>query len=191
MYKWSIGLALLPCFALSAAAQQRPASQQPVTQQPAAAQQTTEVQTPQPTHYIEMPPGFSMRFEAPRSFASVIPGNAAIADAIPGQTDRVLVITSKPVTGQTNFLMVDERGLEVANLLVTVAYPAPEREATKVVIHNKLQNLAGFTNYSCNPICVRVDDRLEGSDRVPPPRVLLQQPITVNTGPTNPPPETK
>ena len=161
----SICLAVLPCFALFAVAQQRPAAQQPApSQQPAAAQQV------QATHYISMPPGFSIRYESPRPFASVVSSNPKIAEAIPSQTDRVLVITSKPdVEGQTNFLLVDRSGQEIGNVVVTIAYPEQPlvREANKVVVHNKKDNLAGFTNYICNPICIRVGDPMEGGDRVP------------------------
>jgi Pilus formation protein N terminal region len=117
-----------------------------------------------------MPPGFSIRYESPRPFASVVSGNTKVAEAVPGPTDRVLVITSKPeIEGQTNFLLVDRSGQEVANVAVTVAYPEQPlvREANKVVVHNKLDNLAGYTNYICNPICIRVGDPNEGGDRVP------------------------
>jgi glucose/arabinose dehydrogenase len=162
----SICLAVLPCFALFAVAQQ----QRPPAQQPAASQQPAAAQQVQPTHHITMPPGFSIRYESPRPFASVVSGNTKVAEAVPGQTDRVLVITSKAdVEGQTNFLLVDRSGQEVANVVVTVAYPErePVREAHKVVIHNKLNNLPGYTNYFCNPICIRVGDPMEGGDRVP------------------------
>ena len=171
----SICLAVLPCFALFAVAQQqRPAAQQPAAQQPAASQQPAAAQQVQATHHITMPPGFTIRYELPRPFASVVSGNTNVAEAAPGQTDRVLVITSKPlvegaVAGQTNFLLVDRNGQEVGNVVVTVAYPEQprDREAHKVVVHNKRSNLAGYTNYICNPICIRVADPLEGGDRVP------------------------
>ena len=135
-----------------------------VAQQRAAAQTQQSVQ---PTHYITMRPGFSIRYESPRPFASVVPGNTRIADAVPGATDRVLVITSKPVEGQTNFLLVDGSGQEVGNVVVSVTYPEPVREPHKVEIHNKLDNVAGYTNYICNPICIRVAEPTEGGDRVP------------------------
>jgi hypothetical protein len=61
-------------------------------------------------------------------------------------------------------LLVDRDGQEVGNVVVTVQ---PDREPNKVVIHNKKDNLAGYTNYICNPICVRVGDPMEGGDRVP------------------------
>ena len=145
----SICLAVLPCFALFAVAQQQRAA----AQQPAAAQQV------QPTHYITMPPGYSIRYESPRPFASVVAGNTNIAEAVPGQNNRVLVITSKPeVEGQTNFLLVDGSGQEVGNVAVTVTNPEPVRQPNKVVVHNKINNLPGYTNYLCNPICIRVKD---------------------------------
>ena len=192
----SICLAALSCFAVLAVAQQRPAApQQPAaTPQPAPAQQpaaapgvapqnvpapqNVTAQEPRPTHYIEMPPGFTIRFESPRPFASVVAGNIEVAEAVPGQSDRILVVTSKPVIGATNFLMIDRNGQEVANLLVNVKYPPAAREVGKVAIHNKKDNLAGFTNYICNPICVRVNDDLEGEDRVPPAQNLNQTFIT-------------
>ena len=74
-----------------------------------------------------MPPGFSIRYESPRPFASIVSGNSNVAEAVPGRTDRVLVITSKLVEGQTNFLLVDGSGQEVANVVVTVAYPEQAR----------------------------------------------------------------
>ena len=46
----------------------------------------------------------------------------------------------------------------LANVVVTVTNPEPVREGNKVVVHNKIDNLAGFTNYICNPICVRLKD---------------------------------
>ena len=106
-----------------------------------------------------MPPGFSIRYESPRPFASVVAGNTNLAEAVPGATDRVLVITSKPaVEGQTNFLLVDRSGQEVGNVVVTVANPEPVRQGNKVVVHNKINNLPGYTAYICNPICFRIKD---------------------------------
>ena len=157
----SVCLAILSCFTVFAVAQQRPAAQQPPASQPPAATQ----QSVQPTHYITVPPGFSIRYESPKPFASVVPGNTRVADAVPGATDRVLVITSKTVEGQTNFLLVDGSGQEVGNVVVTVTNP--EVPGKKVVIHNKIDNVAGYTNYLCNPICIRVKDEMEGGDRVP------------------------
>ena len=143
---------------------------------PAAAQQV------QATHYITMPPGFSIRYESPRPFASVVAGNTNLAEAVPGATDRVLVITSKPaVEGQTNFLLVDRSGQEVGNVVVTVANPEPVRQGNKVVVHNKINNLPGYTAYICNPICFRVQDDLEGSDRVPERNLFSQSTTSSDT----------
>jgi len=174
----SICLAVLPCFALFAVAQQQRAA----AQQPAAAQQV------QPTHYITMPPGYSIRYESPRPFASVVAGNTNIAEAVPGQNNRVLVITSKgaaegkpAVEGQTNFLLVDGSGQEVGNVAVTVTNPEPVRQPNKVVVHNKINNLPGFTNYICNPICVRVADPMEGGDRVPQRNLFSQSTTSSDT----------
>ena len=122
---------------------------------------------------------------SPRPFASVVSGNTKLAEAVPGRTDRVLVITSKPeVEGQTNFLLVDGSGQEVGNVVVTVANPEPVRQPNKVVVHNKINNLPGYTNYLCNPICIRVKDEMEGGDRVPE-RNLSTQNFNQNySGPT-------
>ena len=129
-----------------------------------------------------MPPGFSIRYESPRPFASVVAGNTNIAEAVPGQTDRVLVITSKPeVEGQTNFLLVDGSGQEVGNVVVTVTNPEPVRQANKVVVHNKINNLPGYTNYICNPICIRVKDPMEGGDRVPERNLFSQSTTSSDT----------
>ena len=174
----SICLAVLPCFALFAVAQQQRAA----AQQPAASQQPAAAQQVQPTHYITMPPGYSIRYESPRPFASVVSGNTNIAEAVPGRTDRVLVITSKPeVEGQTNFLLVDGSGQEVGNVAVTVTNPEPVRQANKVVVHNKINNLPGYTNYLCNPICIRVKDEMEGGDRVPERNLFSQSTTSSDT----------
>jgi Pilus formation protein N terminal region len=183
----SICLAILSCFTVFAVAQQRPAAQQPPASQPPAATQ----QSVRPTHYITMPPGFSIRYESPKPFASVVPGNTRVADAVPGATDRVLVITSKPIEGQTNFLLVDGSGQEVGNVVVTVANP--EVQGHKVEIHNKIDNVAGYTNYLCNPICIRARDEMEGGDRVPVRNLSTQFSnssvnSTVNQTTTAPPP---
>ena len=174
----SICLAVLPCFALFAVAQQRAAAQQ----QRAAAQQPAAAQQVQPTHYITMPPGYSIRYESPRPFASVVAGNTNIAEAVPGQNNRVLVITSKPeVEGQTNFLLVDGSGQEVGNVAVTVTNPEPVRQPNKVGVHNKINNLPGYTNYLCNPICIRVKDEMEGGDRVPERNLFSQSTTSSDT----------
>jgi glucose/arabinose dehydrogenase len=178
----AICLAVLPCFALFAVAQQ----QRPAAQQPAASQQPAAAQQVQPTHSITMPPGFSMRYESPRPFASVVSGNTKVAEAVPGRTDRVLVITSKEVEGQTNFLLVDGNGQEVGNVVVTVASPELVRAPNKVVVHNKINNLPGYTNYICNPICVRVADPMEGNDRVPQRNLYGGLSNTINTTPPEP-----
>ena len=180
----SICLAVLPCFAVFAVAQQ----QRPAAQQPAASQQPAAPQEVKPTHYITMPPGFSIRYESPMPSAAFASGNPAVADGVPGQTDRLLVITSKPkVEGQTNFVLVDRIGQEVGNVLVTVTNPEPVREGNKVEIHNKIDNLAGFTNYLCNPICIRLKDDMEGADRVPQRNLFSGLSSTINQTATTPP----
>ena len=195
-----ICLAVLPCFALFAVAQEPPAPQGQripdikippgfnIRYEPHQTQtviRADAVQRVQPTHLITMPPSFSIRYELPKPFASVVSGNTNIAAAVQGSTDRVLVINSQPdAQGQTNFLLVDRDGREVGNIVVTVQ---SDREPNKVVIHNKKDNVAGYTNYICNPICVRVGDPMEGGDRVPL-RNLSSQTFnqTINQPTTNP-----
>jgi hypothetical protein len=158
----SICLAALSCSAVLAVAQQRPAAPQQPAAAPAAgsdcktcpqnvpAPQSVTAQGPRYTHYIEMPPGITIRFESPRPFASVVSGNTDVADAVPGPTDRLLVVTSKSVIGATNFLMINGNGQEVANLLVNIMYPPAEREAgSRVQIHNK-KLITSYTVYRCS-----------------------------------------
>ena len=58
------------------------------------------------------------------------------------------------------------------------------RQSNKVVVHNKRSNLAGFTNYICNPICIRVADPMEGTDRVPVQNLSTQNFNQTYSGPT-------
>lgn len=84
-------------------------------------------------------------------------------------------------------MLVDGSGQEVGNVLVTVTNPEPVREGNKVVIHNKIDNLAGFTNYLCNPICIRLKDDMEGADRVPQRNLFSGLSSTINQTATTPP----
>jgi Flp pilus assembly secretin CpaC len=168
----SICLAALSCFAVLAVAQQRPAAPQQPATAPAGSDCTTCPQNvpapqsvtpkgPQYTHYIEMPPGITIRFESPQPFASVVPGNTDVADAVPGPTDRLLAVTSKTVTGATNFLMLDRNGQEVANLLVNVRYPPAEWEVrgSRVQIHSK-KLVHSYYLYRCSENRCQLIDEL-------------------------------
>ena len=181
-------LAVLPFFALFAVAQQR----RPAAQQPAAASTRSQPQlllpsrcSPLTTSQCLLVFRYDLVAEAIRIRCL---WQSAVADGVPGQTDRILVITSKPkVEGQTNFVLVDRSGQEVGDVLVTVTNPEPVREGNKVVIHNKIDNLAGFTNYLCNPICIRLKDDMEGADRVPQRNLFSGLSSTINQTATTPP----
>ena len=84
-------------------------------------------------------------------------------------------------------MLVDRSGQEVGNVVVTVTNPEPVREGNKVVVHNKIGNLAGFTNYLCNPICIRLKDDMEGADRVPQRNLFSGFSSTINQTTTTPP----
>ena len=125
-------------------------------------------------HLIKLEPGHSMMWTAPHAFKTVAPGDIEIADALNGETDRDLIITAKQKDGFTNFVLVDGEGVIVANLEVQVGVPASV--GTHVHIHNKKDNVAGFTNYQCvDGHCFRRGDKMEGNDRVPPPSAVINQ----------------
>lgn len=109
---------------------------------------------------ITLRPGFAARWQAPRAFRTASVADASIIEVVP-QSDHRLLLTAK-ATGSTNVMVLDEQGDLVANLIVSVG-----GVLNKVVIHNKRDNLAGYTAYSCSPVCERIDDKMEGTDRVP------------------------
>ena len=73
------------------------------------------------THKLELPPGFTERWQAPRPFKNVILGNPDVVDVVQGQTNQELIISTKPDGGATNIALIDEHGEQVANVLVTTA----------------------------------------------------------------------
>jgi hypothetical protein len=188
----SICLATLSCFAVLA--QQSPAAAQLPAAAPAAGStcetcpqnvlppQNVTPQVPQPTHYIEMPPGTTIRFESPQPFASVIPGNTAVADAVPGPTNRILVVTSKRVKSATNFLMINGNGQQVADLLVNVMYPPdapPQPEAGRVQIHSK-KLVHSYYVYRCSENRCQYVDELTVREPAELPRGNLNQTFDQN-----------
>jgi Flp pilus assembly secretin CpaC len=70
---------------------------------------------------IELRPGFAERWQAPRPFAHVYPGNDKIVKVVQGQTDQELIIIAEPDGGTTNIVLTDNKGEQVANVLVTTA----------------------------------------------------------------------
>jgi len=81
------------------------------------------------THTIELPPGFTERWQAPRPFNTVILGNPEIVETVQGQTNQELIIIKKPDGGKTNVVLNDENGEQVANVLVTD--PTPEYQPAR------------------------------------------------------------
>ncbi len=149
----------------------------------------------QESMFATLPPGFAMTYMLPVPFATINVGNNAVADAA-ATTDRTVIIQGH-ASGQTNFLFLDAQGKEVVNLLVVVS--SPGTPVGVVHIHSKLDNLHAYWAYQCLPRpgvqaddktgnpCYRIEDKLEGSDRVPPPRVVIQQTF-VNPPSDNTPP---
>ena len=111
------------------------------------------------THTIELRPGLVERWQAPRPFKSVILGDPDIVDAIQGQTNRELIIITKPDGGTTNIALIDENGAQVANVLVinpAVQYlPARSAETGMQVYRNEDK---------CWPDCARMP---KPNDRAP------------------------
>jgi TolA-binding protein len=124
------------------------------------------------TNSITLTQGHAVSWTAPRPFKTVVPGNSEIADAINGEADNQIIIVAKQKDGFTNFVMLDDKGKQVANLEVRVG--TPESVGHPVRIHNKKDNPAGYTNYQCaDGHCFRRDDKMEGSDRAPPAGTII------------------
>lgn len=130
---------------------------------------------------ITLRPGFAARWQAPRAFRNVSVADGAIVDAAP-QSDHRLLLTAK-ATGATNVMVLDDQGELVANLIVSVG-----GTLNKIVIHNKRDNLAGYTAYSCTPVCERIEDKMEGTDRVPPQNQYQYNSTSTATTIQQPPP---
>jgi hypothetical protein len=118
------------------------------------------------THQLELPPGFAERWQAPRPFKDVIPGNTAIVDVVQGQTNLELIIITKPEGGTTNVVLLDEYGEKVANLLITnptIRYLSARSAETGTweVYRN---------DDTCNPVCVRI--RTKPNDGTPTRRIV-------------------
>jgi Pilus formation protein N terminal region len=112
------------------------------------------------THTIELRPGFTERWQAPRPFKSVILGNPDIVDTVPGRTNRELTIITKPDGGSTNIALIDENGEQVANVLVT--NPAPQYQPARSTETGRLQFYRN--DDKCYPDCVRLT---KPNDRAP------------------------
>ncbi len=128
-------------------------------------------------------PGFATTYMLPVDFSTLNVGDPKVADAT-ATTNRTIIIHGV-APGQTNFLFFDAQGKEVVDMLVTV--PGQGTPIGVVHIHAKIDNVHGYVAYQCIPRagqppprpedgnpCFRIHDDLQGEDRVPPPRVLIQ-----------------
>lgn len=127
------------------------------------------------TTQITMTPGFYALWKSPRPFTEVLIADPLVVDGAPARDSSTLRFIAK-APGATNVIVLDEQDEPIANIVVVVS----PREIAKVVIHNKLGNLAGYTAYQCTPICTRLEDKFEGQDRIPVP-TAPQQTVIVNT----------
>jgi hypothetical protein len=122
------------------------------------------------THSIEIPPGFSARWQAPTAFTSVVPGNPDVADIL-AISDKEIIITAKPDGGTTNIVLIGEKGDQVANLLVT--NPTIQYQMAQSTIE-------GWQIYrnddKCFPVCVRLKDKAKPSDRAPTRHIMAALP---------------
>ena len=86
-----------------------------------------------------------------------------------------MLIQSKPEGGETNILLLDDKGAQVANVWISVASATARVEDGKVRIHDKLDDITAFTNYQCSAAgCMRSKDKMEGTDRAKPPSTVIQ-----------------
>lgn len=122
---------------------------------------------------INIPVGSSRVWHAPKPFKTVIPGDIETADVIPGETNADVIISAKK-EGFTNFVLVDGEGIAVADIKVSVGNPVSLHQ---VRVHNKKDNLSSYTSYQClsdqNHHCLRREDKMEGTDRAPPPNTVV------------------
>jgi hypothetical protein len=142
-----------------------PAHGERIQQQPLAPQEIPIIPI---THEVTMFVGQITSFRSAERFKSIVLKGDVVN--IEAQSDKDVVITAK-AAGSEQIMMVGEQGETVANLLVNVS--ALERHS--VHIHSKLGNVHAYWAYNCPPgrSCYRIEDKLEGEDRVPPPTVVV------------------
>jgi hypothetical protein len=105
-------------------------------------------------------PAKTERWQAPRSFKNVILGNPDIVDVVQGQTNRELIISTKPDGGTTNIALIDENGEQVANVLIT--NPAIQYQPARSAETGRLQVYRN--DDKCWPDCVGLT---KPNDRAP------------------------
>ena len=106
------------------------------------------------TDTIELRPGFTERWQAPRPFKNVILGNPDVVDVVQGQTNQELIISTKPDGGATNIALIDENGEQVANVLVTTA---PQYQPARSAVTGRLQVYRN--DDKCYPDCTKPNAR--------------------------------
>ena len=106
------------------------------------------------TDTIELRPGFTERWQAPRPFKNVILGNPDVVDVVQGQTNQELIISTKPDGGATNIALIDEHGEQVANVLVTTA---PRYQPARSAVTGRLQVYRN--DDKCYPDCTKPNAR--------------------------------
>jgi hypothetical protein len=110
------------------------------------------------TNRLEISPGFTARWQAPRPFTDVLIGNPDIVDATV-QPNQTLMIHKNPKGGETNIVLLDEHGEQVANVLVTDS-PDP----TPTIQHQAVRSAEYPGEWQiyrkedeCYRICVTID----------------------------------
>jgi Flp pilus assembly secretin CpaC len=106
------------------------------------------------TDTIELRPGFTERWQAPRPFKNVILGNPDVVDVVQGQTNQELIVSTKPDGGATNIALIDEHGEQVANVLVTTA---PKYQPARSAVTGRLQVYRN--DDKCYPDCTKPNAR--------------------------------
>jgi Flp pilus assembly secretin CpaC len=130
------------------------------------------------TNTLEMPPGFTERWQAPRPFTSVTIGTPGVVDA-KAETDQTLTI-SKEKKGNTNIVLLDAHGDQVANVLVTdppgeppnvarAAHPTIQYQVVRSAVTGAWQVYQ--KEDECYPVCVRIETK--PNDPAPTPSIVV------------------
>lgn len=117
---------------------------------------------------IELKAGFATLLKLEKSFSTVSVGNPDVADVVPFQLERAILLTGKSA-GATNVIVLDEARNEILNATVVVG----ARDTGKVTSHSRT-NLHDYWAYRCTPVCERVEDKFERVER-PAPVVVVPQ----------------
>jgi Flp pilus assembly secretin CpaC len=92
-------------------------------------------------------PGFVQRLETPAPFATIMVGDTEVLDAIPGKTNRDVLLQAKqpkePGIRSTNVLAFDDEGVIVAHYTITVS-PVGEAKQVSIIFGRSR------TDYFCN-----------------------------------------